>query len=63
MDQPQGHRKSRPYEQSERGSRPEKYYIGEGTEAEGNQQGQGDSVALSMQCSPRAEDPEPRSEL
>eukprot|EP00973_Karenia_brevis_P056506 7859551-Karenia_brevis.AAC.1 len=63
MDQPQGDRKSQPNEQSDVSRRPEEYYIGEGPEAEGNQQGQGDSIALSVQCSPRAEDPELRSEL
>eukprot|EP00973_Karenia_brevis_P023634 3256436-Karenia_brevis.AAC.1 len=63
MDQPQGDRKSQPNEQSDVCKRPEEYYVGEGPEAEGNRQGQGDSVALAVQCSPRAEDPELRSEL
>eukprot|EP00973_Karenia_brevis_P025253 3483177-Karenia_brevis.AAC.1 len=49
MDQPQGDRKSQPDEQSDVRNRPEEYYIGEGPEAEGNQQGQGDPVALSVQ--------------
>eukprot|EP00973_Karenia_brevis_P043742 6058438-Karenia_brevis.AAC.1 len=63
MDQPQGDRKSQPNERSDMWKRPEEYYTGEGPEAEGNQQGQDDSVVLSVQSSPRAEDPEPKSEF
>eukprot|EP00973_Karenia_brevis_P030853 4255389-Karenia_brevis.AAC.1 len=50
-------------EQCGPGNRPEEYYIAEGTEAEGNQQGGGGSTTPSVQCSPRVEDPEPMPEL
>eukprot|EP00973_Karenia_brevis_P026040 3593389-Karenia_brevis.AAC.1 len=58
-----GHdRKSQP--QGDRKSQPEEYYIGEGPDAEGGEQGQGGSATLSVHDPTRAEDPDPtESEL
>eukprot|EP00973_Karenia_brevis_P005563 758616-Karenia_brevis.AAC.1 len=54
----------RSHPRGDRNRRPEEYYIGEGFEAEGGEQGQGGSATLAAHDPTRAEDPDPmESEL